>query len=182
MATAAYFIHQLNQQAAGFIKTFICLGVKQIFLPSSKTQLVKSLPFHMPYAICQTSIFGVVFFVFESLLGIERQKKFKKFTILTRKPRSHVRILIYRTWSISIDFTIFFSVYCLVFVSIEKIYQKLETLFHQLSKHLEFRQKYSATRRISTLFSAFGYPDETLSLVFDILSENILLLGIIADE
>ena len=48
----------------------------------------------------QTSIFGVVFFVFEPLLGIERQKKLKKFTTLTRKPRSHVRILIYRTWPI----------------------------------------------------------------------------------
>ena len=48
----------------------------------------------------QTSIFGVVFFVFESLLGIERQMKLKKFTILTRKPRSRVRILIYRTWPI----------------------------------------------------------------------------------
>ena len=48
----------------------------------------------------QTSIFAVVFFVFESLLGIERQKKLKKFTVLTRKPRSHVRILIYRTWPI----------------------------------------------------------------------------------
>lgn len=33
----------------------------------------------------QTSIFGVVFFVLKSLLGIERQK--------TRKPRSHARIL-----------------------------------------------------------------------------------------
>ena len=29
----------------------------------------------------QTSIFGVVFFVFESLLGIARQKKLKKITI-----------------------------------------------------------------------------------------------------
>ena len=48
----------------------------------------------------QTSLFGVVFVVFESLLGVERQKKLKKFTILTRKPRSHVRILIYRTWPI----------------------------------------------------------------------------------
>ena len=48
----------------------------------------------------QISIFGVVFFVSKSLLGIERQKKLKKFTIFTRKPRSHVRILIYRTWSI----------------------------------------------------------------------------------
>ena len=48
----------------------------------------------------QTSIFGAVFFVFESLLGIERQKKLKQFSILTRKPRSQVRILIYRTWPI----------------------------------------------------------------------------------
>ena len=37
----------------------------------------------------QTSIFGVVFFVSKSLLGIERQNKLDKFTILTRKPRSH---------------------------------------------------------------------------------------------
>ena len=49
----------------------------------------------------QNSIFGVVFFVSKSLLGIERQKKLEKFAILTRKPRSHARILIYRTWPIS---------------------------------------------------------------------------------
>ena len=48
----------------------------------------------------QTSIFGVVFFVSKSLLGIERQTKLEKFAILTRKPRSHARILIYRTWPI----------------------------------------------------------------------------------
>ena len=48
----------------------------------------------------QTSIFGVVFFVSKSLLGIERQKKLEKFAILSRKPRSHARILIYRTWAI----------------------------------------------------------------------------------
>ena len=46
----------------------------------------------------QTSIFGVAFFVSKSLLGIERRKKLN--TIFTRKPRSHVRILIYRTWPI----------------------------------------------------------------------------------
>ena len=46
----------------------------------------------------QTSMFGGVFFVFKSLLGIERQKKLKEISFLTRKPRSHVRILIYRTW------------------------------------------------------------------------------------
>ena len=50
----------------------------------------------------QTSIFGVVFFVSKSLLGIERQKKLEKFAILTRKPRSHARILIYRTWPIGL--------------------------------------------------------------------------------
>ena len=50
----------------------------------------------------QTSIFGVVFFLFESLLGTERQKKLQKFTILTQKPRSHVKILIYRTWPIEV--------------------------------------------------------------------------------
>ena len=55
-----------------------------------------------PHSICQyfnmalrlsgqTSIFGVVSFVSKSPLGIERQvKKLQKFTILTRKPRSHV--------------------------------------------------------------------------------------------
>ena len=37
----------------------------------------------------QTSIFGVVFFVSKSLLGIEGQKELEKFAILTRKPRSH---------------------------------------------------------------------------------------------
>ena len=49
----------------------------------------------------QPSIFGVVFFVSKSLLGIETQEKLEKFAILTRKPRSHVRILIYRTSLIS---------------------------------------------------------------------------------
>ena len=45
----------------------------------------------------QTSMFGVVFFVAKE---IERQEKLEKFAILTRKPRSHVRIFIYRTWPI----------------------------------------------------------------------------------
>ena len=48
----------------------------------------------------QIAIFGVVSFVSKSLLGTERQHKFTKFTIFTRKPRNHVRILIYRTWPI----------------------------------------------------------------------------------
>ena len=57
----------------------------------------------------QNSIFGVVFFVSKSLLGIERQKKLEKFAILTRKPRSHARILIYRTWPIT---GVFIRSYC----------------------------------------------------------------------
>ena len=48
----------------------------------------------------QTSIFGVVSFVSLSLMGIEGQKRLEKFAILTRKPRSHAWILIYRTWPI----------------------------------------------------------------------------------
>ena len=48
----------------------------------------------------QNSIFGGVLFVSKSLLGIEGQRELKKFAILTRKPRSHARILIYRTWPI----------------------------------------------------------------------------------
>ena len=44
----------------------------------------------------QSSVFGVVFFILKSFSGIKRQKKtLKKFTILTWKPWSHVRILIY---------------------------------------------------------------------------------------
>ena len=43
------------------------------------------------------SIFGLVFFVLKFLLGIARQWSLEKFAILTLKPQSHVRILIYRT-------------------------------------------------------------------------------------
>ena len=50
----------------------------------------------------QTSIFGAVFFISKSLLGIEGKKKLEKFAIFTRKPRSHARILIYRTWPIAL--------------------------------------------------------------------------------
>jgi len=46
------------------------------------------------------SIFGLVFFVLKSLLGIARQWSWKKLTILSLKSRSHVRILKYRTWAI----------------------------------------------------------------------------------
>ena len=46
-------------------------------------------------------------------------------------------------------------------------------MFHWLSKHLKFRQKINTLLHIvfSTLFSVFGYPDETLS---DILLLHLL--------
>ena len=46
------------------------------------------------------SIFGLVFFVLKSLLRIVRQWSREKIAILSLKPCSHVRILIYRTWAI----------------------------------------------------------------------------------
>ena len=51
----------------------------------------------------------------------------------------------------------------------EEIYQTLETVFHPISKHLEFRQKYSASRLIFNSLLGVWKSDETLSLVFDIL-------------
>ena len=41
------------------------------------------------------SIFGLVFFVLKSLLGIVEQWSCEKFAVLTLKPRYHDRILIY---------------------------------------------------------------------------------------
>ena len=53
-----------------------------------------------------------------------------------------------------------FSIFSVILVlaSIEKMYQTLKTVFDHISKHLEVRQKYSATRRIfnSLLFLVFG--------------------------
>ena len=74
----------------------------------------------------------------------------------------------------------YFSVYSLVFVSIEKIYQTLETVFHRLSKHLEVRLKYSAARRIfNSLLGVWISRWNTVSRVWYITSiynvEMILL-------
>ena len=43
---------------------------------------------------------------------------------------------------------------------------KILKMFHQLSKHLEFRQNTPLRDVFSTLFLVFGCPDETLSPVF----------------
>ena len=46
------------------------------------------------------SIFNLVFIVLKSLLETARQWSREKFVILSLKPRSHVTILIHRTWAI----------------------------------------------------------------------------------
>ena len=61
---------------------------------------IKILTSWTPRLCGQTSIFGLVLFVCKSLVEIKRQRNLEKIAILTIKPRSHVRILIYRTWAI----------------------------------------------------------------------------------
>ena len=59
---------------------------KQIFIhsfDSNRSCSIYQYSNMAPRLSGQTSIFGVVFFVSKSLLGIERQKKLEKFTILT---------------------------------------------------------------------------------------------------
>lgn len=60
----------------------------------------------------------------------------------------------------------------------EEIYETLETVFHQLPKHPEIHWKILHCAS-TTLFLVFGYPDETQSLVFNILHiEFLCSLGI----
>ena len=54
----------------------------------------------------------------------------------------------------------------------EKKYQTFDTVFHHQMKHLEVRQKYSATRRIFNSLLGVLSGDETLRLMFDILHEK----------
>ena len=55
----------------------------------------------------------------------------------------------------------------------EKKYQTFDTVFHHQMKHLEVRQKYSATRRIFNSLLGVSSGDETLHLMFDILLLNL---------
>ena len=60
------------------------------------------------------------------------------------------------------------SFFSLVLVSIEKIYQTLKTVFDHIFKHLEVRQKYSATRIFNSLLGVWKCG-QRLSFLFDIL-------------
>ena len=80
------------------------IGAKTAIFWSNRPRSIYQYCNMAPKLSGQTSIFGVVFFfVSKSLLGIEEQRKLEKFAIFTRKPRSHARILIYRTWPINLQ-------------------------------------------------------------------------------
>jgi len=61
----------------------------------------------------------------------------------------------------------------MVLVSIEKIYQKLKTVFDHISKHLEVGQKYSAARRIFNSVLGVWKCGQIRSFVFDILHSPV---------
>lgn len=61
---------------------------------------------------------------------------------------------------IIIDFYDFIPVYPSVFVSISRYIKHLR-LFHRISKHIEYRQKYTATRHIFNSLLCVWKLDET---------------------
>ena len=74
--------------------------------------VTSSLHFSISYSVARISsrtprisghfsIFGLVFFVLQSLLGTASQQSSKKFAILSPKPRSRVGILMSRTRAIA---------------------------------------------------------------------------------
>ena len=89
-------------------------------------------------------------------------------------------ITITMVWKCDLNLWFYFFVYSLVIVSIAKIYQTLETVFYHISKHLEYRQKYSAARRIFNSLLSVWKCDETLSFMFDILLLKLSWLRLIA--
>ena len=74
---------------------------------------------------------------------------------------------------ISIDFYDFESLFSSDLVSTEKIYQTLTTVSGHISKHLEVCQNYSAVRRIFNSILGVWKCGQTLSVVFDILHNNL---------
>ena len=65
----------------------------------------------------------------------------------------------------------YFFVFSLVLNSIEKIYQTRKRVFDHICKHLEVRQKCSATRRIFNSLLGVWKCVQTWSIVFDLLLE-----------
>ena len=69
-------------------------------------------------------------------------------------------------WISDLDNNLFFPVFFLVLVSIEKIHQTLEIVFDQIFKHLEAGQKYSVMDRIFNYLLGVWKSVQTLSFVF----------------
>ena len=67
-------------------------GCLSSLITRSHVRYIKILTGLRGFLVIFLSIFGLVFFVFKSLLGIARQWSRKNFAILTLKPCSHVRI------------------------------------------------------------------------------------------
>ena len=110
---------------------------------------------------------------FKFLLSLNSQKRLEykenntKYRSLTWKPRSHVRILIYRTWPISIDFDHFTSLFTPEFLFWLKTYIKHSTQsFIGYSNTSNFVKNLPLRIVFLTLFSVLGCPYETLSLSY----------------
>ena len=72
----------------------------------------------------------------------------------------------------------FISIFCLNADLSEMLDQTLGRVFHQdICKHLEVVKKLGLRPRFSTHFSGFGYPDETLFLVFDLLRRKFTVVA-----
>ena len=89
----------------------VAVAIKQLHVITSfyynyQNTSVRSFLVQKAHLSGHFSIFGLVFFVLKSLLGIVRQRRREKSAILSLRPQSHVRVLIYRLWAIG---TIVFS-------------------------------------------------------------------------
>jgi len=81
---------------------------------------------------------------------------------------------------ISIDFYDFYiSVFSLVFVSIEKIYQTLKTVFDHISRHHELRTKILRCASYFQLSSRCLKCGQTRPFVFDILVLIFIVISLI---
>ena len=77
----------------------------EVWLTMQLEKLSEKCNFQVPQSLSHDSeafwpfiykLFGLVFFALKSLLGIARRQSHEKFTTLSVKPRSHVRILMYQ--------------------------------------------------------------------------------------
>ena len=101
-------------------------------------------------------MFGLVFFVLKSLLGIARHWSHEKFAILSLTPRSHVRILIHRTWAIENELT-----------------NNLNITLHELFKSL------SEYRKLIVIHSKYLHSDNFVLIIVYVKHDmKVLILSI----